>query len=111
MKSEIRSIALGVALVVALTGSSAFAEQKGGNHQANSYAGSGKTAPSPQTKARAKSSKATDSTGGSTDGDLSALMIQTAKQSKKDLQDDRQSRRSTYQRGVTTSSAKPCRTC
>ena len=111
MKGKIQSFTLGFALVVALTGTIAYAEKKGGSHQANSYAGSGKTALSPQTKARVKPSKVTDSTGDNIEGGLSALMIQNARQSKKDLQDDRQSRRSTYQRGVTTSPAKPCRTC
>ena len=86
MKSEIRSIALGVALVVALTGSTAFAEQKGGNHQAHAYAGSGKTAPLPQTKARVKPSKVSDSTD--TNSALTASMLQNARQNKKDVQDD-----------------------
>ena len=110
MKRKIRSIASGVALLVALTGSTAFAEQKGGNRQAKAYAGSGKTTSSSQTKARVRPSKVTDSPG-ATGNDLSILMNENFRQMKKDKQDDRQIQQNTYQRGVTTSPAKPCRTC
>jgi len=108
MKGKIQSFTLGFALVVALSGTTAYAEKKGASHQANTYAVSGRTV---QTKARAKPSKVTDSTGGNTEGALSASMNQNLRQTKKDLQDDRQTRRNNYQRGVTTSPSKPCSTC